>query len=84
MVELHAIQDRPAFDFFWHENDERALTFRGYWWTYPGKPLTSFSIAVMPEHSSAPGGWTAYDLLGIAGVCSDYISQHKIWIENHG
>lgn len=68
------------FNFFWHQNDDRALTSMGHIWTYPGKPLTPFSIAVMPEH----GGWTQFDLLGIAGVCSDYVSQHKTWIDHYG
>src|SRR3989338_965458 len=34
---------------FWHENDERALTSKGFIWTYPGQELGENSIAVMPE-----------------------------------
>jgi|TARA_B100000315_G_C14499987_1_gene551857 hypothetical protein len=51
---------------FWHQEDDVTLTSRGYLWTYPGKQLTSKSIAVLPE------GKIPDD---IAGVCSDYIGE---------
>ena len=54
---------------FWHQNDEVTLTSRKFLWTYPGKKLTSRSIAVMPERVS---GW---ELEGIAGICSDYVEN---------
>ena len=34
---------------FWHQEDDVTLTSRGFFWTYPGKQLTSKSICVKPE-----------------------------------
>ena len=56
--------------FFWHQEDSVALTSRGYFWTYPGKPLTTKSIAVMPEIS------TGENFDRCAGICSDFILSH--------
>lgn len=36
-------------NYFWHESDARTLTSQGHWWTQPGHPLVSNSVAVMPE-----------------------------------
>jgi len=49
---------------FWHQEDDVALTSEGYLWTYPGKELTSNSIAVLPEDDID---------VEIAGICSDYV-----------
>lgn len=57
-------------NYFWHQNDNVTLTSRGYIWTYPGKMLSSESIAVMPELVE---GWNTE---GAAGVCSDYIEKY--------
>jgi HAD superfamily hydrolase (TIGR01509 family) len=55
--------------YFWHQDDDVALTSTGHLWTYPGKPLTQHSIAVMPE--TRP-----FRHLGKAwGVCSDYVAD---------
>lgn len=58
--------------YFWHENDTVTLTSNGYLWTYPGKPLTPLSIAVLPEVSIQNKNEP------IAGLCSDYISTYKV------
>ena len=34
---------------FWHQEDDCALTSKGYIWTYFGKDLFSNSIVVLPE-----------------------------------
>ena len=49
---------------FWHQEDDVTLTSKGYMWTYPGKTLTTNSIAVLPEEEIKDN---------IAGICSDYI-----------
>ena len=65
-----------VFNYFWHEKDERTLTSKGQFWTYPGKSLGKFSIAVMPE-------WDVeidIDSLlatNIFGVCSDFVSSYR-------
>lgn len=61
------------FNYFWHQSDDFTLTSKGFIWTYPGKELTSRSIAVMPE-------WKEVNLSLIKsytcfGVCSDYVSK---------
>ncbi len=59
--------------YFWHQEDDVALTSNGYLWTYPNKRLTKYSIAVMPEISK-------YDnntLKECYGICSDNIIKYK-------
>ena len=56
---------------FWHQTDDVALTTLGYLWTYPGKPLTTKSICVMPE--TIPQ--TREDVKIAAGICSDIIER---------
>ena len=58
---------------FWHQGDDCVLTSEKYIWTYPGKPLTSRSICVMPElyshnHKSLKIG---------AGICTDFPIKYK-------
>lgn len=52
---------------FWHQEDDRTLTSKGFIWTYPGKPLIDGAIAVMPERVD---GW---DLKRAGGICSDRV-----------
>ena len=52
--------------YFWHEQDTVSVTSRGYFWTFPGKELTTKSIAVMPEISVSD------NIQFCAGICSDY------------
>jgi hypothetical protein len=59
------------FNYFWHQEDDVALTSLGFFWTYPGKKLTTNSIAVMPEKSK-------FENLSLAkGVCSDFIEKYR-------
>ena len=59
------------FNYFWHQEDDVTLTSMGYIWTYPGKKLTKYSIAVMPEAKQ-------FDNISISyGICSDYIKKYK-------
>ena len=36
-------------NYFWHQEDDITLTSKNFIWTFPGKKLTSRSIAVLPE-----------------------------------
>jgi len=56
--------------FFWHQKDDVALTSRGYFWTYPGKQITTKSIVVMPEVEKPKENISI-----AAGICSDYIME---------
>jgi hypothetical protein len=58
---------------FWHQNDDITLTSKAFIWTYPGRRLTSKSICVLPE---VLGGVRFNEA---AGVCSDYISDYRLW-----
>jgi len=55
---------------FWHQEDDCALTSKGYIWTYPGKDLLSNSIVVLPEL------YKIKKFSNISGICSDYISNY--------
>lgn len=58
-------------NYFWHQEDDVTITSLGFFWTYPGKKLTSNSIAVMPETKQ-------FDDISISyGVCSDFIKKYK-------
>lgn len=59
------------FNYFWHQNDDIAITSKGFFWTYPGKQLTENSIAVMPEIKQFENIYNSY------GICSDYIKNYK-------
>jgi hypothetical protein len=61
-------------NFFWHQEDDMVLTSTGVVWTYPGKPLTSFSVAVMPESRPFRDLHTAY------GICTDFaVTMSKLY-----
>lgn len=52
---------------FWHQNDDFAITNKGFFWTYPGKELCRLSVAVLPETS------VNLKTLDLAyGVCTDF------------
>lgn len=55
---------------FWHEQDERTLTSKGYIWTYPKKQVTTNSIICLQQHDD-----TVPD--GCFGICSDWVSQYE-------
>lgn len=64
-------QTNSDCNYFWHQADDVTITSHGFLWTYPGKTLSSFSIAVMPEIQG-------FDNLNIAaGVCSDRPIDYK-------
>ena len=56
--------------YFWHQEDDVALTSRGYFWTYPGKELATKSIAVMPEKASGN------NFANCAGICTDLVLKY--------
>lgn len=58
-------------NYFWHQEDDVTITSNGFFWTYPGKQLTTNSVAVMPEIKE-------FDNISISyGICSDYIERYK-------
>ena len=68
---LHFFLEMPEFNCFWHQNDDYTITSHGFIWAFPGKPVTSRSIAVMPEY--APG----FNIpASVFGVCTDYVEKY--------
>ncbi len=55
---------------FSHDQDEVALTTKGYLWSTYGNDMTDKSICVMPPRNKKLPDY-------IAGVCSDYIEEYK-------
>jgi hypothetical protein len=63
--------NKHKLNYFWHQKDDVTITSLGHLWTYPGKKLTKWSIAVMPETEF-------FDNIDIAyGICSDEILKYK-------
>jgi len=62
-LKLLVLEDLHCFG---HDQDDVVLTSRKWLWTFPGKPLTSKSVAVMPECEKK------WDLTKCFAVCSDY------------
>ena len=56
--------------YFWHQKDDYTLTSNNYIWTYPGKPLTKNSIAMI-------FGKKKININRCAGLCSDYIADYR-------
>jgi len=56
---------------FWHQEDDYAVTSKGFIWAYPGKPAEGKAICVMPERS--PG----IDVDTFIGVCTDFCERFK-------
>jgi len=68
---LYLKEMRNMNNYFWHQEDDVTLTSNGFLWTYPGKYLTKYSIAVMLETKP-------FDNISISyGICSDYIKNYK-------
>lgn len=57
-------------NYFWHQNDDFTLTSHGYIWTFPGKELTSRSVAVLPEIHDPSLSNLNFQCFGI---CSDFV-----------
>jgi len=69
MVELDAPEYVP--EFFWHENDQFALTSRMAVVVYPGRQIGPNSIVMKPELNN-------YTVGDCYAICSDYISKFKL------
>jgi hypothetical protein len=58
--------------YFWHQQDDFALTSKNIFWTFPGKSLTPNSVLVMPELNT-------FTDVGpdIYGICTDDVESVK-------
>ena len=60
---------KNEFNCFWNQNDDYALTSKGYIWVYPGKKLIKNSIALFDNY-------TDKELELCYGICSDNIMKY--------
>lgn len=74
---LYVLSADRSLNFFWHQADNYTLTSQGDIWTFPGKPLTSSSIQVLPEWDDPEFKKLNFNCLGI---CSDYVARIKTMI----
>ena len=64
-----------GYQYFWHQEDDFALTSNNYIWTYPGKPYTPNTIMVMPETFMSLDKLKNLKTYNCYGVCTDYPSE---------
>jgi hypothetical protein len=70
-----------SLNYFWHQNDDYTLTSRGFIWAFPGKPLSSSSILVLPElEMDTSRDYLEFNQCSFIGICSDYVQKIKIRI----
>jgi hypothetical protein len=71
---LDVLSNSPVdFNYFWHQEDDYALTNKRHIWTYPGKPYTPRSIIVMPEWNKDIDKFVELRAYNCFGICSDYV-----------
>jgi len=71
----HLLQDFPNIHVFRHDVDSIVLTSKAIPRAYPGQPIDSHTVCVMPEQ--ARGKYTHKDLDDCRGICSDYVGWYK-------
>lgn len=72
LAELNIMMSVKAH-YFWHQEDDVALTSNRWLWTYPGKQLMERgAIAVCPEMVD-----DQWDISNAEGVCSDFVEAWK-------
>ena len=67
---LHSMLENKNIHCFWHQSDDITLTSKNYLWTFPGKQITEYSIAVLPE---IVNNW---NIKSCIGICSDFIDRY--------
>lgn len=71
LAALSFLSSQKDLNFFWNQNDDYALTSKGYIWTYPNRPISEKNILVVWEKLAKD------DLPNCLGVCSDYVGLYK-------
>jgi hypothetical protein len=68
---LHFMLKYNTINCFWHQNDDRTITSKGYIWTYPNKEVTNKSVVVVLNETIP----TQYDKNELYGTCGDYVAN---------
>jgi hypothetical protein len=63
---------------FFHNKDDCVLTSKGFIWVYPGKPLISDCVAVLPEITKYP----INELKNCYAICTDHVKTFYDKINN--
>tara|TARA_R110000824_G_scaffold137826_1_gene302544 strand:+ start:172 stop:594 length:423 start_codon:yes stop_codon:yes gene_type:complete len=66
LAALQMLNGIPSLNIFWHEQDDFALTSKGFIWTYPDKEVCSNSVIVVDDA-------TKYNGKKCYGLCSDNV-----------
>ena len=59
---------------FFHHNDSYTITSKGFIWSFPGLPINTSTIAVLPELIAY---YTDSELNSCLGICSDFIEIYR-------
>jgi len=74
LAALEYLKRFQNLEYFWHQIDDYTLTSKNHIWTYPDRPLSESSIAVMPElHMDI----ASIKTLKVFAVCSDFVGNLK-------
>lgn len=68
---MKILEARKEFNYFWHQEDDYAITNRGFFWAYPGSSLSNGNnmICVMPEKAN----YSLQEIESCYAVCSDEV-----------
>lgn len=69
------LMEVPDVHVFSHDVDHVVLTSKVIPWVYPGQPIDSLSICVMPERTK--DAYTFQQLKDCKGICSDYVGWYR-------
>jgi len=58
---------------FFHQTDDCTLTSQCFIWVFPGKPLMSNAVCVMPENAD----YSDQELLKCFAICTDQVADYK-------
>lgn len=62
------------FHTFSHDSDPYTFTSQKIIWAYPGMPLNTSTICVMPERT--PDAYNLNDLHNCRGICTDFVEKY--------
>ena len=66
---------KADLNYFWHENDKHTITSKGFFWNYPGGPITQDAISVLPENWWKPS--IHQPLTYALGICTDFPTRFR-------
>lgn len=74
---LHEFISVKKLNYFYHDKDRYTLTSCGDVWCYPGQPVPTNGVIVLPEKGPESLRFEGDNLNYISGICSDYIHFYR-------